>query len=143
MKLLSWCLLRRSLCSYSTVEMAASVFLFPGQGSQYVGMTQKLSGPAAAESRVFTAARRALDYDLLSLCVSGPKSRLDETEICQPAVMAASLAAAETLTGSKPVSGRGCTPRGGSNFPRNARAHLLLRRCPSVVWRLQGSVWEK
>lgn len=87
--------------------MAIRVFLFPGQGSQYVGMTQKLSKPPAAESAVFRTAKYTFDYDLHSLCVSGPKSHLDETVSCQPAVMAASLAAAETVTQGTPVSGWG------------------------------------
>ena len=108
------------------MEMAFNVFLFPGQGSQYVGMTQKLSGPSAAESQVFRTAKCTLDYDLLALCVSGPKSRLDQTVFCQPAVMAASLAAAETVTRGAPVSGRGYNAqRVCLNFPPNARvAHF-------------------
>ena len=100
-------LYRQSLSSVSAVRMAANAFLFPGQGSQYVGMTQKLSKPPASESEVFRTAEHMLDYDLHSLCLSGPKSRLDETVFCQPAVMAASLAAAETATQGKPVSRQG------------------------------------
>ena len=107
MKKLFCCSISRSGRKLSGVEMASNLFLFPGQGSQYVGMTQKLSGPSAPESRVFKAASHTLDYDLLALCVCGPKSRLDQTVFCQPAVMAASLAAAETFTGGKPVCGWG------------------------------------
>lgn len=85
--------------------MATRAFIFPGQGSQYVGMTQKLSNPRAVDSAVFKTAKCTLDYDLHALCLSGPKNRLDETVVCQPAVMAASLAAAETFTRGKPVGG--------------------------------------
>lgn len=99
-------LISLSASKLSALEMASNVFLFPGQGSQYVGMTQKLSGPSAAESLAFRTAGSTLDYDLLDLCLSGPQNRLDQTVFCQPAVMAASLAAAETVTGGKPVGER-------------------------------------
>lgn len=84
--------------------MATYAFLFPGQGSQYVGMTQNLSNRAAVES-IFRQAETILGSDLQSLCVSGPQSRLEETVNCQPAVMAASLAAVESLKQDKPEVG--------------------------------------
>lgn len=66
--------------------------LFPGQGSQYVGMTSKLPTTPAVE-RVFSAASDVLEYDLRALCVGGPQQELDKTVHCQPAVVVASLAA--------------------------------------------------
>ena len=70
-----------------------------------MGMTKRLSNPHAVDSAVFRTAEHTLGYDLHAMCLSGPKSRLDETVMCQPAVMAASLAAAETLTRGQPVGG--------------------------------------
>lgn len=84
--------------------MSSYALLFPGQGSQYVGMTEKLSGQPAADS-IFRTAERILGYDLKSMCLSGPQSRLDETVHCQPAVMAASLAAVESLRVNSPEVG--------------------------------------
>jgi len=75
--------------STALTKMTSYALLFPGQGSQYVGMTEQLSGQPAADS-IFRTAERILGYDLKALCVSGPQSRLDETVHCQPAVMAAS-----------------------------------------------------
>ena len=98
----------RALCklfgSTSAVKMTTYAFLFPGQGSQYVGMTQKLSNQPAVDS-VFRTAEHVLGYDLQTLCLSGPQLRLDETVHCQPAVVAASLAALETLKRDKPEVG--------------------------------------
>jgi len=76
--------------------MAATQFLFPGQGSQHVGMTEKIAGLPAVQ-RIFSTAERVLGYDLQPLCLSGPQSTLDETVHCQPAVVVASLAAVESL----------------------------------------------
>lgn len=109
--------------------MATHAFLFPGQGSQYVGMTQKLSNRPAVES-IFRKAENILGYDLQSLCVSGPQSRLEETVNCQPAVMAASLAAVQSLKQEKPeVGGARFSHTVISNYPRFGARHTLHFRC--------------
>lgn len=98
--------MKRAFChwDFSAVKMTTYAFLFPGQGSQYVGMTQRLSNRAAVDT-IFRKAANILGSDLHSLCVSGPQSRLEETANCQPAVMAASLAAVESLKQDKPEVG--------------------------------------
>ncbi|TAK52955.1 MAG: [acyl-carrier-protein] S-malonyltransferase [Gammaproteobacteria bacterium] len=66
--------------------------MFPGQGSQSVGM---LAGLAAAEPVVaatFAEASTVLGYDLWQLCQSGPEERLGGTEYTQPAMLAAGVA---------------------------------------------------
>ncbi|KAL8147991.1 hypothetical protein AgCh_005355 [Apium graveolens] len=73
-----------------------SAFFFPGQGAQAVGMgmeAQKV--PAAAE--LFTKASEILGFDLLDVCVTGPKEKLDSTVLSQPAIYVTSLAAVEVL----------------------------------------------
>ena len=71
-------------------------FLFPGQGSQYVGMCKHfLHVPRVQE--LYETARKVLGYDLLNLCLNGPVEELSRTDICQPAVMVACLAALESL----------------------------------------------
>ena len=77
--------------------------LFPGQGSQYVGMTGKLP-PSQAVDSLYATAASALGYDLRALCLEGPQERLNETIHCQPAVVVASLAALEQL-GSRDRTG--------------------------------------
>lgn len=71
-------------------------FLFPGQGAQAVGMgAVAQSVPAAAE--LYQRANEILGYDLLTLCLNGPKEKLDSTVISQPAIYVTSLAAVEVL----------------------------------------------
>lgn len=71
-----------------------SIILFPGQGSQYVGMAKNLCGRARS---LFDMANEVLGYDLLKLCQDGPESDLNRTVHSQPAVFVSNLAAAENL----------------------------------------------
>uniref|UniRef100_A0A6S8KQM9 Malonyl-CoA:ACP transacylase (MAT) domain-containing protein n=1 Tax=Dunaliella tertiolecta TaxID=3047 RepID=A0A6S8KQM9_DUNTE len=70
---------------------------FPGQGAQTVGMAKDLVAEVPAAKEMFNKASDILGYDLLQLCTEGPKERLDSTEISQPAIYVASLAAVEKL----------------------------------------------
>ena len=76
---------------------ASTAFLFPGQGAQYVGMAGKLVAEVPKAKEMFQQASEVLGYDLLKLCLEGPKERLDSTVISQPAIYVASLAAVEKL----------------------------------------------
>ena len=67
-------------------------FLFPGQGSQYVGMAKEFLENFKESKEVFDAADAALGYDLAHLCVNGPVEKLNLTENTQPAILAASIA---------------------------------------------------
>ncbi|CAM6018266.1 unnamed protein product [Sphagnum balticum] len=74
----------------------STAFLFPGQGAQAVGMGKDAhTVPAAAA--LFAKANEILGYDLLDICINGPKEKLDSTVISQPAIYVASLAAVEVL----------------------------------------------
>jgi [acyl-carrier-protein] S-malonyltransferase len=79
-----------------------TAFLFPGQGAQYVGMGAALAGSLPAAKALFDHASAALDYDLLDLCTNGPAERLNATDVSQPAIFVASLAALESLKQSEP-----------------------------------------
>ncbi|CAL1545995.1 unnamed protein product [Lymnaea stagnalis] len=78
-----------------------SVVLFPGQGSQFVGMGKKLLHFPGVND-LYDEASSILGYDLLSLCLRGPKSELDKTVHCQPAVMITSLGAIEKFREEHP-----------------------------------------
>lgn len=80
---------------------AGYALLFPGQGSQYVGMTSRLADTRAVQE-IFAVASDVLGYDLRALCLRGPEAVLEETARCQPAVVAASLAALEALRQREP-----------------------------------------
>src|SRR5271154_7375530 len=68
-------------------------FLFPGQGSQAVGMGKELSDNYEVARRTFEEADEALGYKLSQLCFEGPEEQLKLTEITQPAILTASVAA--------------------------------------------------
>ncbi|KAK9865887.1 hypothetical protein WJX84_000975 [Apatococcus fuscideae] len=74
-----------------------TAFLFPGQGAQTVGMAKDVVNEVPKAKELFEHASDILGYDLLKVCAEGPKERLDKTEISQPAIYVASLAAVEKL----------------------------------------------
>jgi [acyl-carrier-protein] S-malonyltransferase len=78
-------------------------FVFPGQGSQYVGMGKDLCEQFAAAKEIFTEADDALGFRLSELCFSGPDADLKLTENTQPAILTASVAALRVLRAEAPV----------------------------------------
>jgi [acyl-carrier-protein] S-malonyltransferase len=66
--------------------------MFPGQGSQSVGMLAALGAVEPVVRETFAEASAALGYDLWQLCQQGPEDRLSETERTQPAMLAAGIA---------------------------------------------------
>ncbi|MDA1015684.1 MAG: ACP S-malonyltransferase [Planctomycetota bacterium] len=77
--------------------MSTIGFLFPGQGAQHVGMGKSLAENYPAARALFDKANDILGYDLAQLCFDGPAEKLDTTEVSQPAIYVASLAALEML----------------------------------------------
>ena len=74
--------------------MAGNIaFVFPGQGSQSVGMIADLVNNFPVTGTIFSEASAKLGYDLLSLCLNGPEENLNQTEYTQPALLTASYAA--------------------------------------------------
>ena len=67
-------------------------FVFPGQGSQSVGMLADLADSFSVVRETFAEASDAISRDLWSLVMEGPKASLDQTENTQPAMLAAGVA---------------------------------------------------
>jgi [acyl-carrier-protein] S-malonyltransferase len=72
--------------------MSQIAFVFPGQGSQSVGMGRALAESSPAAAAVFAAADAALGEPLTRLAWEGPEEELNRTENAQPALLAASIA---------------------------------------------------
>jgi [acyl-carrier-protein] S-malonyltransferase len=67
-------------------------FIFPGQGSQSVGMLKDLAENFSEVSATFHEASDALSYDLWSLIQEGPAEKLNSTDVTQPAMLASGVA---------------------------------------------------
>lgn len=72
-------------------------YVFPGQGSQYVGMGKALYEASSAARRVFQQADEILGFKLSELCFEGPAEELEDTINAQPAIMTVSLACLEAI----------------------------------------------
>lgn len=67
--------------------------MFPGQGAQVVGMGRDLADAYAVARETFEEADDTLGYALSEVCFAGPAERLTQTDVCQPALVATSIAA--------------------------------------------------
>ena len=72
--------------------MAKTAYMFPGQGSQYVGMGKDLYESSEAAREIFHAADETLGFSLSTLCFDGPDEELKKTVNAQPALLTVSMA---------------------------------------------------
>src|ERR1700676_5090034 len=92
---------RNSIMTESTDVSESSqsmiALIFPGQGSQAVGMGKELYEKYPLARKVFEEADDALGYKLSQVCFEGPEDQLRLTEITQPAILTVSVAALRVL----------------------------------------------
>lgn len=96
--------------TFSSPKLNGSIaFLFPGQGSQAVGMGKELAEKYPIARQTFEEADEALGYKLSQICFDGPEEKLRLTEITQPAILTMSTAAWRILDekGVKPAFAAG------------------------------------
>ncbi|MEO6598576.1 MAG: ACP S-malonyltransferase [Polyangiaceae bacterium] len=77
-------------------------WLFPGQGSQEVGMGRALAAAVPAAAHIFERADRALGFSIRALCFEGPETELTRTSNTQPAIVTTSLAVLSAIRAAHP-----------------------------------------
>jgi len=77
--------------------MKRTAFIFPGQGSQYIGMGKEFHENFPVARQVFEEADDALHFPISALCFKGPSDQLKLTENTQPAILATSVAVLRVL----------------------------------------------
>ena len=82
--------------------MPKSAWIFPGQGSQYVGMGKDLVEAHPSARETFESANAILGFDLAAICFNGPEEVLRETRYTQLAILVHSVAASRLLFGKVP-----------------------------------------
>jgi [acyl-carrier-protein] S-malonyltransferase len=93
--------------------MKQTAFIFPGQGSQYVGMGKEFYDNFKIAKEVFEEADDTLRFSISSLCFQGPEEALKLTENTQPAILTVSIAALKVLQTEKGI------------YPQFAAGHSL------------------
>ena len=112
--------------------MTALAFVFPGQGSQLVGMGRSVYEASLAARAVFDEADRVLGYALSKICFEGPEDKLNDTAVAQPAILTTSIALFEAMVESASVTERrgkratdGSEPRGVMALPEAMRPSFV------------------
>ncbi len=122
--------------------MSKVAFIFPGQGSQSVGMCKDLYENYACARRTFEEADEALGFSISKLCFEGPEDQLRLTFNTQPAILTASVACARVLA----ENGVTCEIAAGHSLgeiPHWCRQKHLILQMPYALYAKEASSCRK
>lgn len=94
-------------------SMRKTALLFPGQGTQYVGMGKDFYTCFKEAQEIFNQANEILGFDIAELCFHGKQEELNKTSVCQPAILVNSLAILEVLKRNSVIQGNTCFAAAG------------------------------
>ncbi len=94
--------------------MDCTAYVFPGQGSQQVGMGEALSAALPIARATFAEADEILGFSLSALCFEGPADLLTDTRNAQPAILTTSIAALRAVQAERPDLAQPCFVAGHS-----------------------------
>ena len=117
-------------CAIVASPVGNLAFVFPGQGSQIVGMGQAVYEQSARARETFDEADRTVGYELSKICFDGPSQDLDNTTVAQPAILTTSVAILEAFIESVNAklgrrSSDGAEPRGVAALPAPLRPQFV------------------
>lgn len=120
--------------------MAKVAFVFPGQGSQYVGMGKDLFEQRPEARSVFEQADAILGFSLSKLCFEGPEDELRQTRNTQPAIFVHSLALMRLINGLRPNMTAGHSL---GEYTALVAAHALSFEDGLRLVRLRGELMQR
>src|SRR2546423_15605651 len=98
--------------------------LCPGQGAQVVGMGKDFYASTPIARDIFDRANQVIGFDLREICFNGPEDRLNQTDICQPAIYVTSVACFAAAKSAGMINPEEVTAYAGLSLGEYTALHL-------------------